>query len=123
MRCKWQSSLRTQVRQLWKRNFDEPHLEDILDAGLHSWLRDEPFPSHQFPQPHLQELIASQDAIGWGQLLYGRFSQHWNHVQYNYLRSKGRKVDMTSHGPACLMKFIHMIWHHVQDEWDLRNKT
>jgi hypothetical protein len=68
-------------------------------------------------------LIASQSAIGWGQLLYGRFSKHWNLVQYNYLRARGRKIDVTSHGPAWLMKFVHTIWHHVQEEWDSRNKS
>jgi hypothetical protein len=122
-RQKWQSDLRAQVRKLWSINRDEPHLSDILEAGLYHWLRGEPFPAHQFPHHHLQQLITSQEAIGWGQLLYGRFSEHWNLVQYNHLRATGRVVDHRSQGSAWLMRFIHTIWNRVQEEWDTRNKA
>ena len=114
--------MRAALRKQWGKNAHTQYLMEILDDGLYHWFEGTLFPSEKY-HPQYHDLILRQEEIGWGQLLYGRFSQEWNRCQYRYLRENGYAVSNNTHGSKWLMGFIHTIWEHVQKEWDTRNKA
>jgi len=121
-RQQWQATLRAALRKQWHPTSDAPCLIDILDDGLHHWFNDTPFPAEKYPDKY-QELIMRQGQIGWGQLLYGRFSSQWSKCQVRFRQEMGLAESSRSHGPTWLMQFIRIIWNHVHQEWITRNKA
>jgi hypothetical protein len=59
---------------------------EIMLEGIIQWLIKTPYPNphHEMP-PQYQELHKQQAAIGWDQMLYGRWSEHWRILQQQHL--------------------------------------
>jgi hypothetical protein len=54
--------------------------------GIILWLAETPYPNprHEMP-PQYQELHKQQATIGWDQMLYGQWSEHWKILQQHHL--------------------------------------
>jgi hypothetical protein len=73
-----------------------------------------------FPQD-VRTLIGSQKAIGWRQILRGRFSQEWQRLQNVYSLKHKRKSAYTRTGDCWQRQFIKVIWESWYQLWSLRN--
>jgi hypothetical protein len=64
---------------------DPMHMETMLE-GIIRWLTETPYPNprHRMPLQY-QELQKQQATIGWDQMLYGRWSEHWRILQQQHL--------------------------------------
>jgi hypothetical protein len=99
-----------------------PVLIDLLTEGLQQWLRETTNPpSTRFPQ--YNQLIDSQSAIGWEQLLFGRWSQLWAYHQLAFLKRNNQPITPTNHGDGWASQIITLIWSHCHDEWLCRNQA
>jgi hypothetical protein len=91
--------LRCNARPDWRDKFQDslgkhsttatdtdPMLMEIMLEGIIRWLTETPFPNlrHGMPAQH-QELHKQQATIGWDQMLYGRWSEHWRILQQQHL--------------------------------------
>jgi hypothetical protein len=68
-----------------------------------------------------QALLLAQHAIGWEQLLQCRLTQHWSHLQEDYLEQNQHhlKLDRRFHsGDIWSRKLIALLWTTVRACWD-----
>jgi hypothetical protein len=94
------SSFLTTIQTQAEAAKTDPRLIGILLAGMRSYLDCKPFSNHKFttlPKRCYVNLIPSQEAIGWGQLVCGWLSTVWADLQQDYMI-------------------------HAQNLWTLRNK-
>ena len=70
-----------------------------------------------------RQLIVQQNAIGWGQVLHGRFSLEWARIQQDYYHKHRTKVDVNKRrdGAQWQVKLISLMWDHWRKVWSLRN--
>jgi hypothetical protein len=121
-RKRWQYSLRQAILKLHERRDMNPVLIDLIAEGLQHWLRETTNPpSTRFPQ--YDQLIESQSAIGWEQLLFGRWSQLWAYHQLEFLKRNNQPITPTNHGDGWASQIITLIWSHCHDEWLCRNQA
>jgi hypothetical protein len=106
-----------------------PELTWCLRAILASHIRGtEPRfgQQHGRDQPKFLELILAQQAIGWDQLVQGRFANHWSRRQEEYLDDNNdtQKLDRRYYsGDIWVRKLISLIWTTVCACWDHRNSS
>ncbi len=120
-RQKWQGLLLGDLRSLMKSLNTSESLLDVVIAGLHSWFNDTSFPFSDFPES-LQPLLESQEAIGWEQLLYGRWSLLWREHQSRYLKRTRTEETLFNGGVNWLGTIIKTIWQRCHKEWLRRNE-
>ena len=92
----------------------DPALRDTLLQGLESCLecRSNPF--------HFPNLVQQKDALGWHQLLQGRFHLDWNHHQLEFSKHSNSKGHHESNWTVSTM---HSIWQWTHECWTIRNTT
>ena len=117
-----QHSLRQAILKLHEKRDINPVLIDLLAEGLHHWLRETPNPPPTRYQQY-DQLLDSQSAIGWGQLLFGRWSQLWAHHQLEFLKRNNQPITPANHGSGWVSHIITLIWSHCHDEWLCRNQA
>jgi ribonuclease HI len=118
----WQSTLRQALLKHLDRTDSDPILTDLLIEKLHHWFQEtETPPTTRFDQ--YQQLVDSQTAIGWDQLIFGRWSQLWTHHQLEFLKRNNKPITNTNHGTGWASSIIQIIWSHCRDEWLCRNEA
>lgn len=120
-RQKWQSTLRMSIIKVTHTHTD-PELVQILVDGIHHWLRQTPDPPTS-NSPAYTQLLQSQAAIGWSQLLMGRWSNHWQRMQLRYLHHHKIEYTHTNHGSNWCSLIIKTIWTECHKEWIVRNQA
>jgi hypothetical protein len=113
----WRSDLiKTLLKPLDK--FLDPVLHDILHEGLLCYFQNEPMDPTPYP-PRYQTLLKQQDSIGWSNLLRGKFSVDWRHLQLQYCSRHHR--TMTNHQRQWLTTLLRTMWIRIHDLWLSRN--
>jgi hypothetical protein len=117
------------ARQAWRSDlihtllkpvepFLDPVLVDILREGLLRYFRSEQIDSSPYP-PRYQRLLKQQLAIGWFNLLRGKFSEEWNYLQTQYCVRHHR--TMSHKQRQWLPKLLRTMWIRIHDLWLARN--
>ena len=73
-----------------------------------------------FPQD-VRLLIHRQNAIGWRQILRGRFSKEWERIQNAYYMRHKLKTSFKRTGARWQQQFITVIWDAWFNLWSTRN--
>jgi hypothetical protein len=79
---------------------------------------------HGHDQPKFLELILAPKAIGWDQLVQGRFASQWSSRQEEFLDNNNDTQKLDHHyysGDIWLRKLISLIWTTVRACWDHHN--
>ena len=69
----------------------------------------------------VRQLIQSQNAIGWRQILRGRFSLEWQRIQNVYYMQHRKKISFKRTGDRWQKQLIIVIWEAWFRLWTLRN--
>jgi hypothetical protein len=69
--------------------------------------------------PRYQRLLKQQQAIGWNNLLRGKFSEDWRYLQEQYC--KQCNTSMTHKQRQWLTKRLRTMWIRIHDLWSSRN--
>ena len=110
-RLPWVEERLTKLDEQLTRAHTYPGLQIILMRQLRHILLGQPLP---FPpsDPRETELYDEQSAIGWHQILYGRFSNKWSNIQSRHKPRYSAGWQSTT---------ICAIWTLLQELWFLRN--
>lgn len=85
-RLEWRAETLQKIR-LYEQNNSDPHLLDILTDGLMRFHRSLDLMNPNSYPVRYHDLIIQQNAIGWGQLYRGRWTQTWTTLQNQYHRN------------------------------------
>jgi hypothetical protein len=121
-RKKWQSELRQSVIQHSNKVGSDIELIAILDTALSTFFEQKEFPREEF-DPKFTALIESQEAIGWDQVLYGRFSELWCEFQSQHLSDQEIPETNSNSGQFWIRGIVHIMWEHVHKNWIQRNEA
>ena len=91
---------------------------ELLIEGLHATLHNLPTASITI-NPAVADVAASQAAIGWHQLLKGRFSKLWAATQDRYL---GSRTTVKTNGSLWVTRLIETVFIEWLKMWKLRNE-
>ena len=91
-------------------------LRELLVTALKAMIEGQDVGSIAIP-PGMEELAASQAAIGWRELFKGRFSTKWAEIQQQYLGQFDRKKN----GQTWTIKAAQTILEGWLDLWKIRN--
>lgn len=69
----------------------------------------------------VRNLILRQNAIGWRNILRGRFSHEWQRIQNDYFMKHRRKAAYKRTGARWQQKLITVIWELWYALWEIRN--
>lgn len=117
----WKSRFYPALTQHLSTNGTSPVLADILQAAIRSVLMDQPVLLPHYP-PHYSPLIQRQSAIGWHQLLLGRFVTEWSALHEAYQASSDHQSTHQS-GTTWVVATITLIWTHLHHNWEERNQA
>jgi hypothetical protein len=92
-------------------------LQQLFLEKLRSQLYSDITPVHVHPE--VAHVAASQDEIGWGQLLKGRFTKQWGEFQNAYL---GSKATTCNNGTTWLTSIIDAFLKQWWQLWESRNQ-
>jgi hypothetical protein len=98
-----------------------PALTRVLLDNMKKWLADQPVVATDYP-PMYREMITKQTAAGWNQIFLGRFVKEWIQFQEDSLGTISNRKPKQS-GAIWLQGIITIIWQHVHQEWETRNKA
>jgi hypothetical protein len=125
LRCKersqWHDDLHIELQIFLDQNNTRPALADILQDSLHCWLADHPVVLSGYPTL-FTSLIEKQNAVGWDQLLLGRFVLEWKELQEDYLSTLSKR-DKHQTGTTWVTQVNTIIWKHVYLNWKHRNSV
>jgi hypothetical protein len=86
VRFDWQNKFRDSLCKHSTNADTDPMPTEIMLEGIIRWLTETPYANLRRGMPtQYQELHAQQAAIGWDQMLYGRWSEHWRIIQQQHL--------------------------------------
>jgi hypothetical protein len=100
-------------------SFLDPVLLDILREGLLQFFRASHLDPTDYPHRY-QRLLKQQQAIGWNNLLRGKFSEDWRYLQDQYCHS--HHIQMTHKQRQWLTKLLRTMWIRIHDLWTNRNE-
>jgi hypothetical protein len=69
-----------------------------------------------------QELHKQQAAIGWDQMLYGRWSEHWRILQQQHLYNNNISCNPRNNDIGWITGQITLIWNELYSAWKLQNQ-
>jgi hypothetical protein len=123
-RVAWQQTLMTALREHAAKTDTAEILLDLMMEGLSAWFADTPlhFTRHN-GAADVQRIIDHQEAIGWEQLLFGRWSSFWHSKQNSYIHNMGINHKRKNHGSSWTSGFIKVIWKHCHEQWKFRNQV
>jgi hypothetical protein len=121
-RVEWQASFIDSLRKLLQKLHTQPDLKTTLLLGIRAALTDSDYvmPTED-KEACFARLVDSQNAIGWMQLLRGRFSLHWIQLQQAHIDQEEEISSKKFTGARWLKKVINLIWNHLYRAWKLRN--
>ena len=100
-----------------------PLLRHVFREAMRQWF-DKEAPDHAslvlFP-PDVRQLIQRRNAIGWRQILRGRFASDWQTIQNEYYMQHRRKTPFKRTGERWQQQFILVIWGAWFRLWSIRN--
>jgi hypothetical protein len=120
-RKQWQSKMIEDVRAFATSFPTRPALTRVLLDNMKKWLADQPVVATDYP-PMYREMITKQTAAGWNQIFLGRFVKEWIQFQEDSLGTISNRKPKQS-GAIWLQGIITIIWQHVHQEWETRNKA
>ena len=100
-----------------------PLLRHLFRDAMRQWF-DKDAPDNVSPvlfPPYVRQLIQRQNAIGWRQILRGRFASDWQRIQYEYYMQHRRKTSFKRTGERWQQQFILVIWGAWFRLWTIRN--
>jgi exonuclease III len=98
--------------------FLDPVLLDILREGLLQFFRASSLDPTLY-SPRYQRLLKQQQAIGWNNLLRGKFSADWRYLQEQHCHR--HHIKMTNSQRQWLSKLLRTMWIRIHDLWSARN--
>jgi hypothetical protein len=117
----WQEEMLKELRQYCTNNPTREALKDILLESIMSWFQDSPVILSGFGEVY-DILIKQQAAVGWKQLILGRFVHEWSILQEEFLRSITNRPKHSS-GTGWVIGVTSVVWKHVRKEWETRNSA
>ena len=93
-------------------------LQKLLLEGLHAVLNNRSS-ANIVVNPEVADVATSQAAIGWTQILKGRFSKLWALTQDKHL---GSRSDVRANGSTMMIKVIESILLEWLQMWTLHNE-
>jgi hypothetical protein len=95
---------------------------EIMLEGIIRWLTETPYPNprHGMP-PQYQELHKQQATIGWDQMLYGRWSEHWRILQHQHLYNTNISCNPRNNDIGWITGHT-LIWSELYSAWKPRNQ-
>jgi hypothetical protein len=91
--------------------------------GIIRWLTETPYPNlrHGVPAQY-QELHKQQAAIGWDQMLYGRWSEQWRLLPQQHLHNNNISCNPRNNDIGWITGHITLIWNELYSAWKLQNQ-
>ena len=86
-----------------------------------SWFQDSPVILSGFGEVY-NILIKQQAAVGWKQLILGRFVHEWSILQEEFLRSMPNRPKHSS-GTRWVIGVTSVVWKHLRKEWETQNSA
>ena len=113
----WKRACFRAIKQYLEKNNTAPDLQILLLDGMRTVL----YHPDQILVPHHQsvhEVAAAQSALGWRQMLKGRFSKKWRLYQDRYL---GHRATKRQNGTTWMTGLIDVMFKEWWKLWELRN--
>ena len=114
----WKDMLTT-LREYLKSRRTPPVLADLLCTAL-----EKPASLSQRPPPRTatiyHALYSEQNAIGWNQLVYGRFTKRWSNLYTSWFEYN--RIAPPKTGQTWAVGILRIIWKHIIDLWLTRNE-
>ena len=121
-RRSWVGHMLTELREYCLKTYTSLDMTQLLSDGLHCYFHDTALENpRQYPD-RLQELIRSQETIGWDQLVFGRLSLLWTSKHLAQLTSRNISPTPFNSGAQWASTIINIIWKHVHKLWLHRNE-
>ena len=97
-------------------------LESLMIRGLMAWFRGNESLTAEGYSADMTALVYSQNAIGWGQLFNGRWSNLWSLIQGNYMGDDvtQQTSPMGNRWNVAIIRELWTLWH---DLWSTRNAS
>jgi hypothetical protein len=122
-RREWRTEWWAAVESFHEVHAAHPLLKHLFREAMSQWFEADapdivsPF---LFP-PEVRQLILSQNAIGWRQILRGRFSLEWQRIQNAYYMQHRRKLSFKRTRARWQQQLIITIWEEWYRLWTVRN--
>jgi hypothetical protein len=122
-RSDWGNKFRDSLRKHSTTAETDTMLTEIMLEGIIRWLTETPYPNlrHGMP-PQYQELHKQQAKIGWDQMLYGRWSEHWRILQQQHLYNNNISFNPRNNDIAWITGQSTLIWNKLYSAWKLQNQ-
>jgi len=118
-RAVWRRKSLQEIRKVCQNLQTAPELTDILLEGLAACYNNSPFPNNKYSQ-RFDKLFDEQNIIGWRQLINGRITKEWAHLQHQHL-AKNNLIDKFRTGQTWSIQIICTIWTQWYQVWKIRN--
>lgn len=120
-RLEWRTTFWANVDAFHANFATHPLIRHVFREAMTLWLdpaSGDSIPPIFFPQD-VRKLIVNQNAIGWRQILRGRFSLEWQRLQNAYYLKHKRKSAYKRTGDCWQQQFIKVIWESWYQLWSL----
>jgi hypothetical protein len=127
LKCEARSDLQIKFRDSLRKHSTtaetDPVLMEMMLEGIIRWMTETPYPNprHRLP-PQCQELHEKQLTIGWDQMLYGRWSEHWRILQQQHLYNNNISCNPRNNDIGWITGHITLIWNELYSAWKLPNQ-
>jgi len=107
-------TLQSNLAKLHQKHDMDPNLHQILWQGITSLIlqHELPNPEDQYPQPY-QRLFQAQQALGWIQILHGRYTHEWITMAQMH----------GTNGTLFYAKVTQFCWQYIITSWTERNRA
>jgi hypothetical protein len=128
IRCNARSDWRNKFRDSLHKHStaaetDQMLIMEIMLEGIIQWLTETPYPNLRHGMPaQYQELHKQEAAIGWDQMLCGRWSEHWRILQYQHLYNTNISCNPRNSEIGWITGHITLIWSELFHAWKLWNQ-
>jgi hypothetical protein len=117
-RLQWRKECHSNILKTLTDLDTAPPLQSLLLDSLQVLLENRSLATLNV-EPEATDIAEAQEAIGWHQILKGRFSQAWSETQSKYLGSRATKKK---NGDTWMTKLIETILGEWLKLWKLRNE-
>ena len=119
----WKEQWWTKIDRFHAEHSTHPLLRYVFCEAMSQWFQME-LPDIVSPvtfPADVRSLIQHQNAIGWRQILRGRFAADWQQIQNAYYMKHRRKTKFKRTGERWQKQFIATIWESWFELWSIRN--
>lgn len=111
----WEKSL-SNLQEWMLQNDTHPEMARAILHGLRAWTSGR-YLRYQSTVDWVNQLVAQQSKIGWGNFFEGMISTHWREAQCQYLTQIGSRKSSKRWATAIIRKLWQIAW----DLWEHRN--